>query len=56
MPVAGAATDGPPGALIRGGSFLSGTEVFDFGSAGPFAVRAVSDPSFTDAVGFRGAR
>ena len=54
--LAGAATEGAPGALIRGGSFLSGTEVFDFGSAGPFAVRAVSDPAFTDAVGFRGAR
>jgi formylglycine-generating enzyme required for sulfatase activity len=55
--MAGAATDGAPGALVRGGSFLTGTEAFDFGaSAGPFAIRAASDPSFVGGVGFRGAR
>jgi len=54
--LAGAATGGPPGALIRGGSFTTGLGAFDFGTAGPFAIRGVSDPSFTNGVGFRGAR
>jgi hypothetical protein len=61
--LAGAETTGPPGALVRGGSFLSDT--FDVvpidappevGTAGPFAVRGVSGPDFVGGVGFRGAR
>jgi formylglycine-generating enzyme required for sulfatase activity len=52
----GAATEGAPGALVRGGSFATGAEPFDFGSAGPFAIRGVSEPYFVDGVGFRGAR
>jgi hypothetical protein len=52
----GAATEGAPGALVRGGSFATGAEPFDFGSAGPFAIRGVSEPFFVDGVGFRGAR
>lgn len=49
--LAGAATTGAPGALIRGGDFFSGT------IAGSFAVSGVSEPSAPfDDVGFRGAR
>ena len=52
----GAATEGAPGALVRGGSFATGAPPFAFGSAGPFAIRGVSEPFFVDGVGFRGAR
>jgi Sulfatase-modifying factor enzyme 1 len=60
--LAGAETTGSPGALVRGGSFLSDT--FDVpiaappevGTAGPFAVRGVNGPDFVGGVGFRGAR
>lgn len=51
--LAGAATTGPPGALLRGGSFGDGT------SAGPFAVigRSLDGPSASyQFFGFRGAR
>jgi formylglycine-generating enzyme required for sulfatase activity len=47
----GAATDGLPGALARGGSFVNGT------FAGVFAVHAGFGPSLSDSsLGFRGAR
>ena len=49
--LAGAATDGPPGPLIRGGDFINGA------SAGPFAVDGSKVPSSSrDDFGFRGAR
>jgi formylglycine-generating enzyme required for sulfatase activity len=52
--VAGAATTGEPGALIRGGDFS------DAAAAGPLAVSAVDPPSFSyfsgGSVGFRCAR
>jgi hypothetical protein len=49
--LAGAATTGEPGALVRGGFFLSGT------SAGPLAVVGSDGPSLSDVIlGFRCAR
>ena len=49
--MAGAATTGEPGALVRGGSFQYGF------ADGPFAVGAIYGPSvFDDSVGFRCAR
>jgi hypothetical protein len=49
--LAGAATTGAPGALVRGGSFFDGT------GAGVFAVDGGSTPSSADvSVGFRAAR
>jgi hypothetical protein len=51
--LAGAATTGEPGGLIRGGSFIDGAE------AGVFAVYgySLSNPSYVNAdIGFRGAR
>jgi hypothetical protein len=49
--LAGAATTGAPGALIRGGFFGGGT------NAGPFAVNGPNEPSGSfGTVGFRGAR
>jgi formylglycine-generating enzyme required for sulfatase activity len=52
----GAATTGLPGVIIRGGSFLTGLEQFEIGSAGPFAIRSRNDGTFEGGVGFRGAR
>lgn len=49
--LAGAETSGEPGALLRGGSYLSGA------SAGPLAVVGANDPSYsTSTYGFRCAR
>jgi formylglycine-generating enzyme required for sulfatase activity len=49
--LAGAATSGEPGALLRGGNFDSST------AAGPFSVFGRVSPSFSDyAFGFRCAR
>jgi len=49
--LAGAATEGEPGALMRGGDFLQGS------NAGPLAVFGFFEPSFEDiTVGFRCAR
>ena len=49
--LAGASTTAGPGALIRGGGFLDGTD------AGVFAVIGLDAPSNTDGViGFRAAR
>ena len=49
--LAGAQITGAPGALIRGGDFVSGTV------AGVFAVSGGSSPSFAnDFIGFRAAR
>ena len=49
--LAGAATTGEPGALLRGGSFVIGT------SAGPLAILATNPPSNSNGtVGFRCAR
>lgn len=48
--LAGAATTGEPGALIRGGSFDSGAD------AGPLAVGGVFEPSYSSPFGLRCAR
>jgi len=49
--VAGAATTGEPGALLRGGGWFDGTR------AGPLAVAGDPVPSnSSDAIGFRCAR
>jgi len=49
--LAGAATTGEPGALLRGGSFGLGS------LAGPLAVRGTGGPSFASSdLGFRCAR
>ena len=49
--LAGAATTGEPGALLRGGAFFSGS------LAGPLAVLGSSPPSLPNVgVGFRCAR
>ncbi|MBM4246883.1 MAG: hypothetical protein FJ148_24335 [Deltaproteobacteria bacterium] len=49
--LAGAATTGEPGALLRGGNFFSGT------GAGPLTVRGDSEPSLSIvSIGFRCAR
>ena len=49
--LAGAATTGEPGALVRGGSFLQGA------TAGPLAVIGYLGPTVQDiTVGFRCAR
>jgi formylglycine-generating enzyme required for sulfatase activity len=48
--LAGAATTGEPGVLVRGGNFLMGT------AAGPFAVQSLAASSNGSAIGFRCAR
>jgi formylglycine-generating enzyme required for sulfatase activity len=49
--LAGAATTGEPGALLRGGNFAFGTD------DGPLAVIGFDEPSFADgSIGFRCAR
>ena len=49
--LAGAVTAGGPGALLRGGGFLSGSD------AGPLAIDGSIQPSFSDStIGFRCAR
>jgi hypothetical protein len=49
--LAGAATTDEPGALVRGGFFLSGTD------AGVFAVSGDGEPSIADFfIGFRCVR
>jgi hypothetical protein len=49
--LAGAATGGEPGALLRGGPWFDGT------AAGPLSVLGLFEPSTTDiAFGFRCAR
>ena len=41
------------GCRSAGGSFATGAPPFAFGSAGPFAIRGVSEPFFVDGVGSR---
>jgi formylglycine-generating enzyme required for sulfatase activity len=49
--LAGAATTGEPGALLRGGGFINGSD------AGPLGVNGLNDPSFASfVVGFRCTR